>query len=72
MLNLLAFLLHTILDSTNRQYQFIRQELGTRKTCFQDIQALTRYFYFNSWDALLDFMFQQLELDMPPPDQCRT
>lgn len=68
MLNLLAFLLHTILDLTDRHYQLIRQELGTRKTFFQDIQALTRYLYFTSWDALLAFMFQQLELEMPPPD----
>lgn len=68
MLNLLAFLLHTILDLTNNQYQRIRQELGTRKTFFQDIQALTRYLYFSSWDALLNFMFQQLELSEHPPD----
>ncbi len=68
MLNLLAFLLHTILDLTDRQYQLIRQELGTRKTFFQDIQALTRYLYFDDWDALLNFMFQQLEIELPPPD----
>lgn len=68
MLNLLAFLLHTILDLTSMPYHLIRQELGTRKTFFQDIQALTRYLFFNSWDELLNFMFKQLELQMPPPD----
>jgi hypothetical protein len=68
MLNLLAFLLHTILDLTDRHYPLIRQELGTRKTFFQDIQALTRYLYFDSWSALLSFMFQQLQLSLPPPD----
>ena len=68
MLNLLAFLLHTILDLTDSQYQRIRQELGTRKTFFQDIQALTRYLYFDSWSALLSFMFQQLQLGPHPPD----
>lgn len=67
MLNLLAFLFHTILDLTHRQYQLIRQELGTRQTFFQDIQALTRYLYFDTWDSLLTFMFQQLELELPPP-----
>lgn len=66
MLNLLAFLFHTILDLTHRQYQLIRQELGTRQTFFQDIQALTRYLYFDTWDSLLTFMFQQLELELPP------
>lgn len=68
MLNLLAFLLHTILDLTDRQYQLIRQELGTRKTFFQDIQALTRYLHFDSWDSLLSFMFQKLEIEPLPPD----
>lgn len=69
MLNLLAFLLHTSLDLTDRQYQLIRQELGTRKTFFQDIQALTRYLYFDSWRNLLTFMFEQLELELPAPGQ---
>lgn len=68
MLNLLAFLLHTILDLTDRHYQLIRQELGTRKTFFQDLQALTRYLYFDSWHSLLSFMCHQLELELPPPD----
>lgn len=68
MLNLLAFLIHTILDLTHEQYQRIRLELGTRKTFFQDIQALTRYLYFDSWDSLLSFMFQQLEIAPVPPD----
>jgi len=69
LLNLLAFLLHTILDLTDRHYQLIRQELGTRKTFFQDIQALTRYLYFDSWESLLSFMFEQLEIEMPAPDE---
>jgi hypothetical protein len=41
----------------------LRQELATRQTFFNDIRALTRYFYFNSWQHLLEFMIQQLELD---------
>ena len=64
----IAILLHIILDLTDRQYMLIRQQPGSRKTFFQDIQALTRYLYFDSWDALLSFMFQQLELPMPPPE----
>lgn len=65
-LNLLAFLIHTILDVTNSTYAAIRQELGTRKTFFNDIQALTRYLYFNSWDTLLAFMATQLEIQLEP------
>ena len=62
-LNLLAFLLHTILDQTDPVYQQVRQELGTRRTFFNDIRTLTRYMIFDSWNHLLSFMFVQLELD---------
>lgn len=66
-LNLLAFLLHTILDLKDSVYQQVREELGPRKTFFQDIQTLTRYMIFDSWDHLLRFMFTQLELDETRP-----
>lgn len=65
-LNLLAFLIHTILDENNTIYAAIRQELGTRKTFFDDIRALTRYFYFKDWDTLLSFMVTQLEIQLEP------
>jgi hypothetical protein len=65
-LNLLAFLIHTVLDQTNSVYAAIRQELGTRKTFFDDIRALTRYFYFKDWDTLLTFMATQLEIQLEP------
>ena len=62
-LNLLAFLLHTILDLIDEQYRAIRQALGRRRTFFQDLVALLRYFTFESWDEVFSFMFQGLELD---------
>ncbi len=65
-LNLLAFLIHTILSQTHTIYAAIRQELGTRQTFFNDIRALTRYLYFPSWDALLSFMAIQLEIQLEP------
>jgi hypothetical protein len=61
-LNLLAFLLHTVLHLVSHKYLLLRKELATRQTFFQDIRALTRYLFFNSWEALLDFMITQLEL----------
>jgi hypothetical protein len=67
MLNLLAFLCHTVLSLTNPHYQSIRQELGPKRTFFDDLRTLTRYFVFNSWDHLLEFMATQLELQ-PAPD----
>ena len=61
-LNLLAFLLHTLMDMMDSKYQLIRQRLGTRKTIFQDFRALTRYLVFDSWDDLLIFMMEKLEI----------
>jgi len=62
-LNLLAFLFHTILDLVDEQYRAIRQKLGKRRTFFQDLEALLRYFTFETWDEVFSFMFQGLELD---------
>jgi len=61
---LLAFLCHTVLDLTCPTYQAVRRELGARRTFFNDLRALTRYFYFPNWQRLLMFMYQQL--DLPP------
>jgi hypothetical protein len=63
--NLLAFLFHTVLELMDEKYQLIRGTLPTRKTFFQDIRALTRYIYFDSWDELMLFMIRGLELDVP-------
>ena len=41
----------------------MRQELATRRTFFNDLRALTRYVYFSSWQQLMRFMYQQLELE---------
>ena len=64
-LMLLAFLTHTILQLCDPVYQNLRAQLGTRKTFFDDIRALTRYLFFPSCDDLLDFMLTHLE---PAPD----
>lgn len=63
--NLLAFLFHTVLEITDKKYKRIRDDLPTRKTFFDDIRALTRYIYFDSWDSLLNFMIRGLELNSP-------
>jgi hypothetical protein len=61
--NLLAFLFHTILDLVDERYQAIRQALGKRRTFFQDLEALLRYFSFNTWEDVLLFMYNGLELN---------
>jgi len=55
-LNTLAFLFHTVLHLVDASYQRIRQQRGTRKGFFQDIQTLTKYLLFDSWQHLIDFM----------------
>jgi len=71
MLNLLAFLFHTVLDLCDEQYRAVRAELATRQTFFNDLQALTHYLYFESWQALISFMFTGLELDQDPSSRPR-
>ena len=66
LLNLLAFLMHTVLDLGDEAHQRIRREFGTRQTFFNDIQALTRYWFFANWQQLLDFMAAGLELRPAP------
>ena len=64
--NILALLFHTLLELLDEKYRLLRQHLPTRKTFFDDLRALTRYLYFESWDHLLTFMVQGLELDLHP------
>lgn len=58
-LNLLAFLMHTILELVGGTYGQLRDLLVTRKDFFRDLRTLTRYFWFSSWDALFDFMLTE-------------
>jgi len=44
------------------RYQLIRKRLGTRKTFFNDIRALTRSNGGKRWDELFHFMLVNLEL----------
>ncbi|MGR3278882.1 ISNCY family transposase [Acaryochloris marina NIES-2412] len=61
-LNLLAFLFHTVLHMVDSSYQRMRKQRGTRQGFFHDIQTLTKYLLFESWEHLLQFM-----LDDPQP-----
>ena len=64
--NLLAFLLHTLLDLQDAKYRVLRRTLGRRQTFFDDLRALMRYWCFASWGELLDFMLDGLEIEIPP------
>ena len=65
-LNILSLLFHTLLELLDLKYKLLRSHLPTRKTFFDDLRALTRYMYFDSWDHLLTFMLDGLELDILP------
>lgn len=65
MLNLLAFLMHSIQRLSSELYQRLRKELGTRITFFQSIVVLLRFNLFESWLALYVFMFKGLNLLFP-------
>lgn len=67
LLNLLAFLFHTVLDLCDAEYRRVRAELATCQTFFNDLQALTRYLYFDNWQVLINFTFTRLELDAAAP-----
>ena len=62
---LLAFLFHTVLEHIDKCYPLLRAELPSRKTFFDDIRALTRYICFESWQQMLEFMLQGLEIPIP-------
>jgi hypothetical protein len=64
-LNILSFLIHTVLEYFDDRYRLVRQELGSRKTFFDDIRALTRYICFDSWHHLLETMMEGLEIPIP-------
>ena len=64
-LNILAFLLHTILDLSDRRYQLLRNTRGRRTRFFQELGTLACYWYHESWQAQMIFMITQLELPDP-------
>jgi hypothetical protein len=61
-MNLLAFALHTFLEVTDASYQLIRQAVGARRKFFQHLEAVTAYWFFESWDHLMDFMMRGQEV----------
>jgi hypothetical protein len=64
-LNILAFLLHTVLDLSDRRYQLLRSTRGRRTRFFQELGTVACYWYHSSWQALMRFMVTQLELPDP-------
>ena len=55
-LNLLAFLFHSVLDLANYTYKKVRELLVSRRSFFNDVRTLLKYFWFASWQDLFDFI----------------
>ena len=51
------------------KYQLLRQKLSSRRRLFNDIRTLTSYLYFETWEALMDFLLASSE---PVPAQPET
>ncbi len=64
-LNILAFLVHTVLEWFDQCYALVRNSLASRKTFFDDLRALTRYIVFDSWQKLMEFMLEGLDIPIP-------
>ena len=62
---ILAFLVHTLLQWFDRCYCLLREELSSRKTFFNDLRAITRYVCFDSWQHLMEFMLDGLDIPIP-------
>lgn len=63
--NILAYLVHTVLEWFDACYRLLRQKLAKRKTFFDDFRALTRYMCFDSWQQLMEFMLTAMEIPIP-------
>jgi len=64
-LNILAFLLHTMLDLDDHRYQLLRTTRGRRTRFFQELGMVACYWYHDGWQDLMRFMITQLELPDP-------
>jgi len=60
-MNVLAFLFHTMLEYMDKKYQLLRQVIGARKTFFNDMRALLKHVCCRSFESLMDFMIQGLK-----------
>ena len=52
-LNILAFLFHTIMALTSNIYDFIRNKFSSKKEIFEHFRVVTEYFCFKTWEELL-------------------
>ena len=64
-LNILSYLFHNVLGLFDKRYSLLRATLRRRVKFFGDIETLSTYIFFQSWDAMLVFMIKGLRLEDP-------
>jgi len=62
-LNILAFLFHTVLGILDENYAKAKAKVPTKRF-FQDMETLTSFIYFLSWDILIAFMARDRDSPM--------
>ncbi len=58
LLTLLAFTFHQILELTDKLFQACRTKCGSKRSLWEDLRAAVGYFVFESWELLLELIYQ--------------
>ena len=61
LLTLLAFYFHQIFELTDRLYQACRKKFGSKRHMWETIRTATKWFVFESWEGLLNFVLTPTE-----------
>lgn len=64
-LNVLAFLVHMVVQVLDCAFFVLRKDFGTRRKFFQHIDTLTCYLCFRDWDHLFHFMAEGRDVVIP-------
>jgi hypothetical protein len=59
LLNILAFLIHEILDLRDKSFRAVREKIGSRKELWNVIRTIVRMFVFDSWSFLMTFFLDK-------------
>lgn len=60
-LNVLAFLLHTVLDYLDEAYHKVSSSSPSRRTLFEQIRTLLQFIPFDNWEHFMSFMLEGQE-----------
>ena len=57
-LNILSFLVHTIIYIFDKEYKYLYELINNRKTFFNHVATFTTFFYISSWNTLWQTMLK--------------